>query len=222
MIMTEYGKYIEGTTDFCITEPDIPRNWYNYFWNDNYVTFTSQVGAGESFVQDDLGRRIKLVADRGFFITEGDRHWGIAGLPVEEARDSYKCIHARGRSDIITENYGIRSTVSITVPTEDSVELWQVKVENLTAEKRSIRVCAFMGSAFDAGYGRQGYNTEISCIDGDILYITKRTNMYGTYVTAHGFMALANRDGYCGRIFCSVSFMSLFTMFVDVSSYWCV
>ena len=96
----QYGHYLEGGVDFCITEPDIPRHWYNYLWNDNYITYVSQAGAGESFAQDNLGRRVKLVEDRGFFITEGDRHWGIAGLPVEEARDSYKCIHYRGRSDI--------------------------------------------------------------------------------------------------------------------------
>ena len=172
-----YGEYVAGSSDFCITEADIPRNWYNYLWNDGYITYTSQTCAGESLAQDDLGRRIKLVADRGFFITEGKRHWGIGGLPVDETRDSFRCIHSHGRSDVITENYGIRSTVSITVPVTGDLELWQVKVENLSDSERCVRVCAFMGSAFDASYARQAYNTEASAIDGDVLYITKRTNI---------------------------------------------
>ena len=52
----QYGHYVQGSSDFRITEADIPRNWYNYFWNDNYVTYTSQVCAGESFLQDNMER----------------------------------------------------------------------------------------------------------------------------------------------------------------------
>ena len=59
--MKEYGYFLDNGKDFLITEPNIPRNWYNYLWNDNYVTFISQTGAGESLLQDDLGRRQKLV-----------------------------------------------------------------------------------------------------------------------------------------------------------------
>ena len=112
----QYGNYIDGSTDFRITEADIPRNWYNYLWNDTYVTYISQTAAGESFSQDDLGRRIKLVSERGFFVSEGDDHWGIAGLPVDEKRDYYACDHSHGRTDITTEKNGIRSVVSVILP----------------------------------------------------------------------------------------------------------
>ena len=98
----QYGYYIQGGSDFCITERNIPRNWYNYLWNDNYITYTSQTSAGESFMQDDLGRRVKLVRERGFFVTEGEDSWGIGGLPVNEAVDAYRCVHSKGESVIYT------------------------------------------------------------------------------------------------------------------------
>ena len=197
----EYGHYLENGIDFEITEADIPRNWYNYLWNDSYITFTSQVCAGESFVQDNLGRRIKLVRDRGFFITEGDSSWGIGGLPVNEKRDAYSCVHKRGMSDLYTEKNGIASTVSIIVPRDKNCELWSVKVKNLSDKTRTLTTLAFCGSDFDAGYARQGYNTETSKFDEEsgILYIEKGTNFGGKGQRAFGFMGTDGKcDGFSG------------------------
>ncbi len=38
-----YGYFSGDGKEYSITTPDIPRNWYNYIWNDNYMSFTSQV-----------------------------------------------------------------------------------------------------------------------------------------------------------------------------------
>ena len=64
-----YGHFNEEN-EFVITEPDIPRNWYNYLFSDHYITFTSQVGAGEGFLQDRLGNRLRLVDDRAVYVVE--------------------------------------------------------------------------------------------------------------------------------------------------------
>ena len=56
-----YGHFEGDGSTFVITEPETPRHWYNYMYNDEYVTFTSQVGFGEGFAQDDMGRRIPLL-----------------------------------------------------------------------------------------------------------------------------------------------------------------
>ncbi len=200
MSYKQYGDYLENSADFCITNPDIPRNWYNYLWNDNYITFTSQVGAGESFVQDNLGRRVPLVKDRGFFLIEGDKHWGICGAPVNEKRDAYKCIHMRGASDVHTENYGIDSTVSIIVPRELACELWSVKVKNLTDKVREVKAVAFCNTGLDS-YARQGYNTDANFYNEDLdcLYIRKKTGMNGIWRDTYAFMTLSERcDAFAG------------------------
>lgn len=197
----QYGHYLENGIDFCITEADIPRNWYNYFWNDNYITYTSQVCAGESFMQDNMGRRIKLVRDRGFFLTEGEESWGIGGLPVNEKRDAYSCVHKRGMSELYTEKCGISSVVSIFVPRDLTCELWQVKLKNLSDKPRTLRALAFCGSDFDAAYARQGYNTEASHYDEErgLLYIERGANFGGKGVRAFGFMGVSGGcDGFAG------------------------
>lgn len=201
MSSKQYGRYLENGVDFCITEPDIPRNWYNYLWNDNYITYVSQVGAGESFAQDNLGRRVKLVEDRGLFITEGENHWGICGNPVDEKRDDYRCVHRRGATDVYTEKNGIFSDVSFIVPRDLTCELWRIKLINKSDRQRTLKVIAFCGSAFDAGYARQGYNTETSNYDSELdsLYISKGSYMHGKSCTAYGFMTMSDKScGFAG------------------------
>ena len=198
-----YGHYLDGGADFCITEPDIPRNWYNYLWNDDYITFTSQTSAGEGLLQDRLGVRIKLVKDRGFFLSEGNKHWGIGGLPVDEERDAYRCIHRRGVTDLYTEKNGIASTVSILVPRTGTYELWRVRLENKSESERTLRVLAFGGSDFDPPYVRQGYNTDASHFDAKrgILYHAKRMKLtdWKEVGQAVAFMGVTDGcDGYAG------------------------
>jgi len=160
-----YGYFKKHSSDFCITKANLPRNWYNYLWNDSYITFTSQTGAGESFVQDALGNRIGLVKERGAFLLEEDLHWGISGLPVNEKREVYSCMHQRGATTIHTEKHGIESKFTIVVPKSANCEIWSVKVKNQTEHKRSIKVLAFFGSNFDEEYKRQGYNVGVAKFD---------------------------------------------------------
>lgn len=199
----EYGYFDKQTSDFHITEANIPRNWYNYLWNDSYITFTSQTGAGESFWQDSMGRRIGLVKDRGIFLLEGDIHWGISGLPVNEKREDYSCVHQRGASTIYTKNYGIESEFAIVVPQNDNCELWSVKVKNTSDKTRSLQVICFCGSNYDKEYTRQGYNMGTAQFDQSLNAIVSieyesRKKISGTKEgLIYGFMAASEEvDGF--------------------------
>ena len=200
MINKQYGYFDKDTSDYHITEANLPRNWYNYLWNDSYISFTSQTGAGESFIQDALGKRISLVKERGVFLIEGDTHWGISGLPVNEKRDSYSCVHQRGATTICTENYGISSEFITIVPRNANCELWSLKIKNNTECKRSVRAIAFCGSAFDEAYVRQGYNVGVAKYDDSLngVVIESRKTFNGMEKgLCYGFMALSEAaDGY--------------------------
>ena len=76
-----YGHFSKEGNSYVITQPDTPRHWYNYMYNDEYITFTSQVGFGEGFAQDDMGRRVPLIVNRNLFLCEED-YWSIVGLPI--------------------------------------------------------------------------------------------------------------------------------------------
>lgn len=196
----QYGYFDKNTSDFCITETNLPRNWYNYLWNDSYITFVSQTGAGEGFIQDSLGARIGLVKERGVFLMEGNTHWGVSGLPVNEKRDSYHCLHQRGASTIYTENYGIASEFCTVVPRKESCELWSLKVKNTTSMKRDLRSIVFFGSNFDEAYTRQGYNVGVAKFDSTLNGIISEGRKTFAGVTkglAYGFMAASEMvDGF--------------------------
>ncbi len=103
MAHRQNGYYKDNSHDYCIAKADLPRNWYNYLWNDNYITYTSQTGAGESFLQDSLGRRIPLIKNRCFFLIENDKNWGIHGLPVNQKNDKFTCTHSLDATTVYTE-----------------------------------------------------------------------------------------------------------------------
>ena len=200
MMNHQYGYFDKETSDFYITEANLPRNWYNYLWNDSYITFTSQTGAGESFVQDALGNRIGLVKDRGVFLLEEDAHWGISGLPVAEKRDAYLCLHQRGASTIYTEKEGIVSEFCTIVPKKANCELWSLKIKNTTDRKRTLQAIGFFGSNFDEAYTRQGYNVGVAKFDEKLNGIVSKNRKNFDDVKrkpVYGFMAASEpADGY--------------------------
>lgn len=153
-----YGHFENNGETFVITDAQTPRHWYNYFFNDEYVSFTSQVGAGEGLVQDSMGRRIFLVSGRNAFIKEDDKAWGIMGLPMEYGYTDYSCAHENGASTISLVYNGIRSSLRIFVPNVGKYEMWTVTLENLTDKERELSVIPYAKTEIDGTYRPQCYN----------------------------------------------------------------
>lgn len=200
----KYGSYSSDGKEFIITEKDIPRNWYNYLWNDDYITFISQTGAGNGCFQCPMGERIELVSDRCLFLLEDDRHWGVSGLPVEELYDKYSCTHGLGYTMIHTENYKIATDLAVFVPNHGYGELWKLKLKNLSAEDRKVRVMGYCGTDIDEKYSRQGYNTNKIDYYEDIngLLFKGYAELFGKVNTCYySYMALSEKlDGYNGSV----------------------
>lgn len=156
--MKEYGHF--SGKSFIITERETPRHWYNYLYNDEYITFTSQVGFGQGFPQDDRGRRIKAVVDRAVYICDESTFWLANGLPVYEKLDYYHCEHATGYTNIVVEKNGIRTEYLLFVPNVGKRELVRVCVENKTDKEKTLKVIQYVGTDVDTTYNPQGYETD--------------------------------------------------------------
>lgn len=152
-----YGHFSKEGNSYVITQPDTPRHWYNYMYNDEYITFTSQVGFGEGFAQDDMGRRVPLIVNRNLFLCEED-YWSIVGLPINYGYTDYSCTHTAGSSVIKLTYKGITSSVRIFVPNEGMQEIWSVTLENNTDKTRKISLVSYAKTDMDAPYKPQGYN----------------------------------------------------------------
>ena len=153
-----YGHYEKNGERFVITEPETPRQWYNYFFNDDYVSFTSQVGFGEGFAQDDMGNRIPVLSNRNVFLSEDGKAWSICGLPMKYGYTDFQCAHENGFSEISLTYNGVRSALRIFVPNEGTYELWSVTAENLTDRERKLSLIAYARTEMDDPYKPQGYN----------------------------------------------------------------
>ncbi|MBQ7500137.1 MAG: hypothetical protein IJT91_04515 [Clostridia bacterium] len=161
-MLNKYGDFSESGDKFIITTPNIERNWYNFFFTDNYVTFTSQAGIGQGVLQDRMGNRIMPVNGRALYALCDGEGWNLNGLPVYDKDKKYRCVHAPGYSVIELEKNGIRTEYGIFVPNIDSAvtgyEVVWVKVKNLTGEKKTVKIMAYCDNDFDGEYSYQGYN----------------------------------------------------------------
>ena len=157
--MKEYGHFTEN--GYRITERETTRHWYNYMYNDEYITFTSQVGFGQGFAQDSMGRRIMLVDDRAIYIADEDCFWQANGLPIQLPLEQYYCEHSIGYTDIVQTYRDIFSEIRLFVPNEGKREFLRVTVRNDSDKERTLKVIPYCGTAIDCVYKLQGYETDV-------------------------------------------------------------
>ena len=158
--MTDYKWYGHFNADdsYTITEPETPRHWYNYMFNDEYVTFTSQVGFGEGLCQDIMGRRILLLSNRNIFLAENGVYWSLFGLPLDYGYTDYACDHATGFSTIRLTHKDIASAVRIFVPNEGRGEIWSVTLTNGGDTARTLNLVSYAKTEVDGTYRPQCYS----------------------------------------------------------------
>ena len=166
----EYGRFNQNPGEYVITTPATPRNWYNYFFNDGYLSFASQVGHGQSFAQDSMGRRVSLIESRCVYIadpTDGT-FWTANGMPVYERERTFCCTHGLGYTSIESQQRGILSEYAIFVPESGLVEIWTIKVKNLRPGSVSLKVIPYFSTNIDGAYIPQGYNMATSFYREDL------------------------------------------------------
>lgn len=187
----EYGYFTKS--GYRITERETPRHWYNYLYNDEYITFVSQVGFGQGFAQDEMGRRIQVVDDRTVYLTEGKDFWQATGLPVQKELELYYCEHGIGYTDIVMQYHGIWSECRYFVPNEGRREYLRVRLKNNSDECRTLKVIPYYATAIDCRYKPQGYETDWAerCVDknciigtGMAAYGSKESTRQYAYLTA--------------------------------------
>lgn len=165
MIKNEYGYFTEDFREFVITNPETPRPWFNYIWNDRYAGLVSHGGGGFSFLDTPRDNRISrmryncLPWDRpGRYVflkdIESGDYWSLSWAPTNDRKyDRYEAHVGQGYTKIITEFKGICAELTYFVPRDNHCEIWKVKVWNLSGKPRKMQVYAFqelmMGNALN-------------------------------------------------------------------------
>lgn len=156
-----YGHFDPAVREYVITRPDTPRPWFNYLMNRSYVAMISNTGGGVSYDTDPRVYRLlrcryqNVPYDRpGRYIYLRDRDsgrywsstWAPVHMPVEQCR--YTCRVGTGYSVISMDYDGIRSEVTYFVPPEGRLEIWDLRVTNLSRKTRRLASFSYAEFAF--------------------------------------------------------------------------
>ncbi|MDD3807828.1 MAG: glycosyl transferase family 36, partial [Candidatus Marinimicrobia bacterium] len=163
MIKNKYGYFDDKNREFVITDPQTPRPWFNYMWNERYAGLISHTGGGYSYLDCPRDNRLTrmryncLPWDRpGRYVVVKDaetgEYWSLSWAPtITIPYDRYECHHGMGYTRIITEYKGIRGEITYFVPREEMGEIWNVTLTNLSDTPRNLEIYAFtellMGNA---------------------------------------------------------------------------
>ncbi len=199
--MKKYGFFKDKC--YVITERETPRHWYNYLYNDEYITYVSQVGFGRGFAQDHLGRRLEVVDDRAIYLAEGDLFWQANGLPVYDEVDEYRATHAIGYTDILLKKNGIRSECRFFVPCRGKHEYIRVTLTNESEAERTLKVIPYLETAIDGRYAPQGYETSYGGFAEreNAVYAVGWSNFeHGRAIRHHAYLSASEKaSGYDAR-----------------------
>ncbi len=173
----QYGHFSKNGKEFIITRPDTPKPWFNYLFNDLYHALVSQTGGGYSYHDDPKSNRIlryeHIQTDRpGRYIyvrdEEDKSYWSLNWQPVRETPDFWETRHGLGYSILTSRTHGIEGKITYLVSQKSPVEIWQVRVKNLSKRRRKLKLYPF-----------------VEFVSGDIELETCYRNILSLYNEAH-------------------------------------
>ena len=137
----QYGYFCDN--GYKITERNTPRHWYNYLFNNEYITCVSQVGFGKGIAQNHNGKQISIVEDRAIYIFDGERAWLATGLPVQRNLQHYHCFHGLGYTDIEINHRAVRTNCRFFVACEGKREFLRITVKNEAKQTKTLKVIPY-------------------------------------------------------------------------------
>lgn len=157
MCKSRYGHFSEDGSEYIITRPDTPRPWYNRIGNERYSVIMSQCAGGYAIAGDDYRWLLNWYvpkydeSGRYLFVRDNDdgSFWSASYAPVRARLDSYECRHGSGWSTFTACRAGIETKMTVFVPVDEAVELWDITVTNTSERKRNITVFPFLDWTMD-------------------------------------------------------------------------
>jgi cellobiose phosphorylase len=146
-----YGHFDDDRREYVISRPDTPLPWINYLGLEEYFGVISNTAGGYSFFRDARLRRISRyrynsapfdVGGRYVYLRDdatGD-YWSPSWQPTQTALDGYECRHGLSYTTIASTCRGIRAETLYCVPLGQNLEVWRLRLANLSGERRPLSV----------------------------------------------------------------------------------
>ncbi len=151
---TKYGYFTEDGSEYVITNPQTPKPWVNVISNGDYGLVVSQVNGGFSWLgNSNLNRLTRwnqdlIMDDWGKYIYIRDEDskviWSPTLKPVSLKADYYQCVHGIGYTHITCRNHNIETRFRIFVSSSDNMEIWTLRLRNLSSQKRRLSLFTYL------------------------------------------------------------------------------
>ena len=147
-------EFTEMGSACVIRDPETPRYWYNYIWNElGYCAQVSQIGHGRSYYLNEKADMCMLNRDAARYIYLRDEQsgesWNVGFGSLCESVDDYSCTHAIGHSSLRSGRQGIETEWRIFVPIDLYGECWTLWLENTTDSSRMLSVFPAVSFSLD-------------------------------------------------------------------------
>jgi N,N'-diacetylchitobiose phosphorylase len=157
----QYGHFDNEKREYVIDRVDVPVSWTNYIGVSNLCAVLSHNAGGYGFYRHaEHGRITRFRAngvplDRpGHYVylrddEDGD-YWSVSWQPVGKSLDKakYECRHGLSYSRYRADYRDIEAEQTVFITRLDDVELWDVRIRNKGAKRRSISVCSYLEWSF--------------------------------------------------------------------------
>ncbi|MEA3431983.1 MAG: glycosyl transferase family 36 [candidate division WOR-3 bacterium] len=150
----KYGYFSDDGREYIITRPDTPKPWINVISNGEYSLMISQAGGGYSWYKDSnlsalTAWQEDLLKDEfGKFVyimdNESGKYWSVTYKPICMKPQKYECKHGIGYTIINSRNYGIDTELLLFIPPDETLELWRLKIKNISTRARSLSIFTYM------------------------------------------------------------------------------
>lgn len=188
---SKYGHFSPNGREYIITRPDTPRPWINYLTNGKFTSLCSATGGGFSFYIDPGLNRITraLPGDttsfdrpgRYLYIRDNDtgKYWTANWQPVMASADFWEARIGLGYNKLTSINQKIQIDVTYFVPLDEDMEIWDVKVKNLSEKKRNISVTSYVEwvlGSFSKDLADRNFDSFFNDVyfEDNTIYATKR------------------------------------------------
>jgi cellobiose phosphorylase len=160
---TKYGHFSDDGNEYIIKNYKTPKPWVNVISNGDYGLVISQAGGGFSWKTHSEFNRLNrwhqdLIQDnwgKYFYIKNNDTNevWSPAWMPVKTELNNYECRYGFGYAQFITDYKDIQINLTVFVPLDEQLEIWNFKVENKSGKEVNLSFYSYfewcLGSSSD-------------------------------------------------------------------------
>lgn len=162
LFKNKYGYFTDNYKEYIITNPFTPKPWINVISNGSYGLVISQFGGGFSWLDHSEFNRLNrwhqdLIQDNWgkyfYFKLNDEKIFSPTYFPAKTQLDYYEVVYGQGYSIFKSKYKSIEIELTVFVPFDESIELWDFRLKNNSNSDVDLDVFSYfefcLGSSSD-------------------------------------------------------------------------